>query len=128
ARPERPRHIGNVSSVTMRVVDIGGPVLSIMFTDEGGAYEIVPAGATWRVRWMMANEAYRVLRRQGAPPLQPWLGTPIDANAMNFRAAYARRLDSGDVLLVSSYQGLTRNRLPYVGEVLQVDGTVDPNE
>ena len=127
-RPERPRQIGNVSSVTMRIVDSGGPILSIMFTDEGGAYEIVPVGATWRVRWMMPNEAYRVLRRQGAPPLTPWLGTPIDSNAMNLRAAYARRLDSGEVLLVNSFQGLTRNRQPYMGEVLQLDGLVDLNQ
>lgn len=125
-RAERRRHIGNVSSVTMRMVYNAGPQLSIMFTDEGGAWEIVPSGADWRVAWMMPREAYRVIRRQGAPPGQPWLGSPIGSNA-ELRPAYARRLDSGEVLLVNSFQGLRRDLQPYLGEVLQVDGEIDAN-
>ena len=33
-----------------------------MFTDSTGVYEIVPNGSNWMVRWMLPNEAYRVMR------------------------------------------------------------------
>jgi hypothetical protein len=129
ARPARRKPIGNVNSVTMRLVDAGsGPQLAVMFTDETGVYEIVPGSSntTGAVQWMLPNEAYRVMRRFGAPAGQPWLGAPSQSNAMDLRAMYARRLDSGEILVVNGFQGLRRDRTPFAGEIIQLYGAPDP--
>jgi hypothetical protein len=98
--------------------------LAIMFTDNTGVYELVKSGNTYNVRWMLPNEAFRVMRR--FPNNQP---VP-DSNPLNFRAAYARRLDSDEVIVVSSYYGRKRNGEPYSGEVVLIDGSFGggPNE
>jgi hypothetical protein len=125
-RPARTLLLGDVNSVTMRMVDVGGtPMLGIMYTDDSGAYEVVGSGSNWTVRWMLTDEVYRVMRRSGYPAGQPWLGTPTGANPQHLRAAYARRLDSGEVIVVNSYQGFLRNGANFAGEVIQVDGDVD---
>ena len=59
---------------------------------------------------------------------QPWLGAPINGNSRDFRPTYARRLDSGEVLLVNGWAGPTRGNSPYQGEVLHIDGDVDATE
>src|SRR5205085_908261 len=60
---------------------------------------------------------------------------PARNNALDLRASYARRLDSGDVLIVNGYAGTIRgdevapdnfqNRVAFNGEVLQISGLID---
>lgn len=139
--PMHAKKLTNVNSVTMRYVNSGaGPEIAMMITDATGVYEVVqradprppgmrdPSGQAWVVRWMLPREAYRVIRRLGAPPGQPWLGMPTASNPRDFRPAYARRLDSGQVLVVNSWSGLNRGGAPYQGEVLEIEGAVDPTE
>jgi hypothetical protein len=125
-RDARRKRLGNLSSVTMRnVLTQWGPRVAIMFTDGSGVYEIVQpdSGGDWVVRWMLTNEAYRVMRRTGA-------NVPANSNPRELRAAYARRLDSGEVLVVNNFFGRTRGGQEFAGEVVQLDGTIaaDPSE
>lgn len=140
ARPQSVKKLGGLTSVTARTVN--GNVVAIMFTDSTGVYEIVPAGSAWAVRWMLPNESYRVMRgvynlyntSRAAPFNVP--GNPSSRNSAELRAMYARRLDSGEVLVVNGYTGSTRgfrqpngqflDRVSFGGEVLQIDGTIDP--
>lgn len=123
------KKLGNLTSVTVRNVLQGGtPLWAIMFTDSTGVYEVVRPGgpgAQWVVRWMMPTEVYRVLRT--TLPAGPTAGVFSNANPRNLRANYARRLDSGEVLIVNGYVGTKRNYGPggeaeFSGEVIQVDG------
>ncbi|MFQ3677231.1 MAG: hypothetical protein SNJ74_04760 [Fimbriimonadaceae bacterium] len=131
AQPARRKPIGTVTSVTMRnVVDpIFGPRIAIMFTDDDGVFEIIQPniGGDWVVRWMMPRQAYQAMRRNLGN------GLPAPSNARDLRAMFARRLDSGEVLIVNGYVGLTRGNpaasippVAFNGEVIQVDGDVDP--
>ncbi|MCB8933625.1 MAG: hypothetical protein H6534_09300 [Chthonomonadaceae bacterium] len=139
--PMHAKKLTNVNSVTMRYVNSGaGPEIAMMITDSTGVYEVVeradprppltqdPSGKAWVVRWMLPREAYRVIRRFNAPVGQPWLGVPTASNPRDFRPAYARRLDSGQVLVVNSWGGLTRGGGSYQGEVLEIEGGVDASE
>lgn len=124
ARAARTKFLGNLNSVTMRNVVVGGSSLvAIMFTDAEGVFEIVQpnAGGPWRVRWMMTREAYKVLRHN------PNTNNVSVSNPADFRANYARRLDSGEVLIVNGYLGRYRNTAgTFNGEIIQVDGDEDP--
>lgn len=139
ARAQTVKKLGGLTSVTARTVN--GNQVAIMFTDSTGVYEIVPNGSNWMVRWMLPNEAYRVMRgvynlynTSRTPPFNA-PGNPSSRNSANLRAMYARRLDSGEVLVVNGYSGTTRgflqpngqftDRLSFGGEVLQIDGTID---
>lgn len=125
ARPGGTRKMAGLSSVTIRIVpNNANGDLALMFCDNSGVYELVKSGQDWVVRWMLPNEAFRVMRR--FPNGQPF----PDSNPQNFRAAYARRLDSGEVVVTSSYFGRTRSGLPYAGEVVLLDGSFGggPNE
>lgn len=117
----RIKKLGNLSSVTMRnIVDITfGNRVAIMFTDSEGVWEIIQPAANgpWIVRWMLPREAYRVLRRTGT--------FVSNTNALDMRATYAKRLDSGEVLVVSGYVGRTLAGLDFKGEVVTVDGDFD---
>jgi hypothetical protein len=122
AQASRRKRLSNVASVTMRNVVVGPNEYrtAIMIADASGVYEIYQptAGGDWVVRWMLTNEAYRVTRR---------LGNTIfnDQNPRALRATFARRLDSGDVLIVNNYYGSMRNNLiRFEGEVLQVEGEI----
>lgn len=141
AVPLHAHKLSNVNSVTMRYVNSGsGSEIAMMITDATGVYEVVqradprpvetrdPSGQAWVVRWMLPREAYRVIRRFGAPPGQPWLGAPSNSNPREFRPAYARRLDSGEVLVVNSWDGQTRGGGRFQGEILQLEGGVDATE
>ncbi|MEZ0327686.1 MAG: hypothetical protein ACAH95_17455 [Fimbriimonas sp.] len=117
-----PRPIGEVGSVTTRLVPNGGTgALAIMFTDPAGVYEAIydgspDPGEVLSLRWMLPNEAYRVLRGlQGD-------GSPKNNN-LPLRATFARRLDSGDILIVNGYYGRRYGGEATGGEVLQLDGT-----
>jgi hypothetical protein len=110
--------------VTTRLVPNGaGAVMAIMIADSSGVYEAIYDGSanpseTLPLRWMMPNEAYRVLRRSAGT------NQPTGANAP-LRATFARRLDSGDVLIVNGYYGPRRDGQAIGGEVIQIDGTTN---
>lgn len=119
------KKLSNLTSVTVRNVETpGGPLWAIMFTDATGVYEIVQPGGPntdWQVRWMLTNEVYQSLRcRIGAPNVN----ISLNANPLRLRANYARRLDSGEVLIVNGYVGTKLGPLSpeFSGEVIQVDG------
>jgi hypothetical protein len=118
ANPDAP--IGNVASVTTRPLG-GGAGMAIMIADSTGVYEaIYPAAGNTSdrldVRWMLPNEAYRVIRRSLVT------NQPISSN-VPLRATFARRLDNGDVLVVNGYYGKTRGGALIGGEIVQLDGT-----
>ncbi len=120
--PAHTQAISNLSSVTARVINdpTNGPMISLMYTDASGVYEIVPNTAQnrWDVRWMLPNQAYQAIRRLVA-------NAPSANSAKSLRATYARRLDDGDVLIVNGYVGTTRGGGDFKGEVLQVNGDFD---
>lgn len=126
ARPITTRKIENLTSTTLRYVTSPlGPRIAVMYTDRFGVTEVVKLGAAqdqWDVRWMLLEEAYRVMRRRSSD------NQPTGVNADALRATYARRLDSGDVLLASGYVGRTRNGTPFYGEVALVEGTIGGND
>ena len=122
----RVKKLGNLNSVTMRNVPAGGGTqLSIMFTDGEGVFEIVGAGTTWDVRWMMTKRAYTAMRRDGADNLV------FSENPFDFRPTFAKRLDSGEVLICNGYSGWYQRsnpanpRVAFTGEVVLVDGDFD---
>lgn len=125
ARQQRTKPIGDLRSVTMRYVTEGGNTrLAVMFTDASGVYEVyqpvVGADQPWMVRWMLPKEMYKAMRRTGNVPNSE---NPRDLNAM-----FARRLDSGEVMLVNGYLGQMRGnspRTPFSGEVVVLDGDFD---
>jgi hypothetical protein len=106
--------------VTIRNVIVGGtPRIAIMFTDATGVYEVTQtvANGPWVVNWMLPNNVYRFMRnRPGAPP------TIFGSNPLSVRPNYARRLDSGEVIVVNGYVGRRINGTDFSGEVVQVDG------
>lgn len=116
----------NLASVTARVVALsnGNPALRVMVAESTGVYELdLPVAAdpgenVAPVVWMLPNEAYTVLRRIGAT------GVPSGNNPASLRATYARRLDSGEVLVVNGFLGLRRNNESFFGEILQLNGNV----
>jgi hypothetical protein len=111
----------NVNSVTMRNIQLptGETRLAIMYTDSSGVYEIVKNGTDWEVVWMMPRIAYQVLRRV------PATNVPLPENPVDFRPTYARRLTSGEVLIVNGYHGKKRSGADFAGEVIQVDGAIN---
>ncbi len=115
------KKLSNLNSVTVRTVRDGGVARwAIMFTDSTGVYEIVNTGTSWEVRWMLPEAAYKFMRMNftPAPTIFP------NANPRRLRATYARRLDSGDILLVNGYVGtkLGGANDAFSGEVIQVSG------
>ena len=122
ARPQRQKLLGNLTSVTMRNVLIGvNSFVAIMFTDADGVFEITPTGPSgaWTVSWMLPREAYRAMRRDSGT------NALFNSNPKDLRAYFARRLDSGEVLLVNGYTGTTRGGASFNGEIIQVDGEAD---
>lgn len=122
------RPLGAVNAVTARVVDYTdytkqNPVpeflLTIMAATNDGVYEFTPdslEGSTASVRWFLPGEAYATLRHTGnnAPDAA--------TNVVGFRPTYARRLESGEVLIVNAYQGRRGNGSDVFGEVIQLAG------
>ncbi|MBX3096479.1 MAG: hypothetical protein KF812_06415 [Fimbriimonadaceae bacterium] len=132
AQPQRQQKLTSLSSVTLRYVNLGsGPQLAVMVTEASGVYELVQPNMAnpdvWAVRWMLPTEAYTGMRRPRDANEKPGAVAPLSANdlannAIGFRPAYARRLDSGDVLIVSRFFGETFVRNPFNGEIFVVDG------
>lgn len=113
-----------LSSVTVRYVTVNNAVvLSVMVTDATGVYELVQDTArnVWVVRWMLPAEAFKGLRhpRGNGPYSTPGMGQ----NPKGFRPMYARRLDSGEVLVVNGYTGRRIDDTEFLGEVVLVDGS-----
>lgn len=129
-RPAYEKKLSNLTSVTVRSVQTPvGIRWGIMFTDSTGVYEVIQPvpGGDWEVRWMMQNETYRVLRTR--LPAGPLASVFSNSNPRRLRANYARRLDSGEVLIVNGYVGTKRNyggpvEADFSGEVIQVDGDI----
>jgi len=122
AIPAHERMIGSVTSVTMRNMLIGGqPGVGIMFTDPSGVYEIpLVNGVVGPVRWMLPEGAYKAIRRNSS-------NVPTGTNPRGLKAYFARRLDSGEVLIVNGYYGYMQNGSDFTGEIIQVDGDIDAN-
>lgn len=125
--PARTRLINNLQSVTASLIPpltVGAPPqLALMITDATGIYEVMANSTDPTVldtRWMLPTWAFKTTRRLGGVP-------SLSSNPMGFLPTYARRLDSDNVILVNGYSGkmldLSTN---YAGEVLQVDGRIDP--
>lgn len=122
----RVKKLGNLNSVTMKNIPSGGGTqLAIMFSDGEGVFEIVGGGATWDVRWMLPKKAYTAIRRDGADNLI------FSENPFDFRPTYAKRLDSGEVLICNGYTGWYQRsnpanpRVAFSGEVILLDGDID---
>jgi hypothetical protein len=125
AKPTRTRPIGNVNSVTMRYVSQAGQIrLAIMFTDSSGVYEIyqptVGPDQPWSCRWVLPREMYRSMRRDLA-------NIVTGENPRDLTAMFARRLDSGEVIIANGYLGKTRAQNPFKGEVILLNGDFDPS-
>jgi len=129
------KKMAGLTSVTLRYATIGGnDQLTVMVTDATGVYEIFqpdPVGTPdfWRVGWMLPNQAYIGMRRprdgaESPTPIADISTGQLGNNPQQFRPFYARRLDSGDVLIVNGYAGSTRTGALYNGEVVVVDGNV----
>ncbi len=127
AAQPRTKKLGNIRAVTTRfVVDpTYGPVLAVMFTDSDGVFEVIKPGLAtrWFVRWMIPRAAYKYVRRSTVTNL------PLDGNPRDLFATYARRLDSGEVLIVNGYAGRTLGPIgspaEFNGEIVQVGGELD---
>jgi len=122
--------LAGLSSVTAKVLTLNGgnPFIAIMVADGTGVYEVqydptLGSTQTLGVDWMMPNEVYRniftTVTRGGS--------VPASTNALDLRAVFARRLDSGEVLIVNGYYGATVGNSPFSGEVMQLDGTINSN-
>jgi hypothetical protein len=111
--------ISGVSSVSVRAFGLAGGVVdyAVMFADSTGVYEIVRTGnnALWKVVWMMPNSAYENVRN------------------VKLRAAAAKRMPNGDVLITNSFFGKTnpgpnRPAVDFDGEVTQwIGDAYDPS-
>lgn len=130
------RKISGLRSATLSYV---GGVLSVMISDSNGVYELVDnGGGNWVARWALPREAYVVMRRGRLDPMSPAVILPTTKNPMGFIPSFARRLNSGEVLVVNGYVGKHRvASLPFVasfgispgdafgGEVVVLDGGID---
>lgn len=140
--PERNRYLNGgvrkISGLRSATLSYAGGSLAVMITDSNGVFELVPSGGAWQVRWMLPREAYLVMRRTRGGGSGPVL--PTTKNPMGFLPNYARRLNSGEVLVVNGYVGEHRAAsLPHVpafgispgdpfgGEVVILDGSINSN-
>ncbi|MDK3156934.1 DUF4159 domain-containing protein [Kamptonema cortianum] len=140
--PARVHKISGIRSVTMRYIQetTAAPLeLAVMVSLDSGVYELVkrtslvnPANTAWVVRWMLPREAYAGMRRaRTSVPSVRFNQTGFLGNPNGFKPMHARRLDSGDVLIVNGHTG-TKN-IPsggarfaveeFYGEIFIADGT-----
>jgi hypothetical protein len=137
---DRRMKLTGVQSVTARPAldpGTGGPSVAIMVAEATGVYEfnytLLNTGAvsTPTVGWMLPGTVYKVLRRVASSEAR------LAKNPQQFRPTFAKRLSSGEVLVVNGYVGYTRgneavngtggfvftNQSQFSGEVLQLDGS-----
>lgn len=122
---QKEAKIAGLKSVTLKYVPTAsGLVLSVMLTTQDGVYELVESTVTpgeWGVRWMLPRQSYAGMRRpNGAGPFS--VGN-LSGNPADFRPMYARRTDSGDVLIVNGFTGKYLGGAEFGGEVFMVDGS-----
>lgn len=135
SRPQqKDRLFSGLSSVSASSYVAGGQAgVRILVTDSDGVYEFGLASTTLadpnadptknpsdvtlslEPTWFINEAAFTALRP----------GFAYGKNARFFRPAYARRLDSGDILIVNGYTGTTRDNSPYSGEVVLLNGLTD---
>ena len=126
AEPAEPEHkVAGLTSVSLRYINtVVGPRLSVMLTSSTGIYELVQPDLTqpdqWAVNWMLPFEAYIGMRRPRTAG--PYSQLQIGDNPQKFQPQYARRLDSGEVLIVNGYMGRRWNATEFFGEVSLIDG------
>ncbi|HLO99095.1 MAG TPA: hypothetical protein VK171_10920, partial [Fimbriimonas sp.] len=124
----RTRVMSSLQAVTATLIPptVPGdpPRLAMMISDGTGVYEVEATATDPTVlttRWMLPSWAFTRMRRAGIA------GAPTSTNPVGFLPTYARRLDSDNVILVNGYLGKTQNlTTTYRGEVMQVDGRIDP--
>lgn len=113
--------LGKVSSVSVSPVydNVSGITkLTIMITNQDGVYELTEdtVSGNWLVDWMLPTGVFTDMLRDG-------LGNILPENPVDFRPVYARRTESGSVLIVNGYVGTDQAGNPYGGAVLEVDGS-----
>jgi len=128
ARTAQTYKVSGLTSVTVRYNDFGGgPVLTVMLSTDRGVFELVEntTGPTsyWEVVWMLPVEVYEFMRRPVGVFASYTLGQ-LGENPQGFRPMHARRLDSGDVLVVNGYFGTKKDTSNFSGEVLILDGSI----
>lgn len=131
ARAAQTIKVSGLTSVTVKYKDFGtGPVLTVMLSTDRGVFEVVEfpsAGPglppTWRVVWQLPVEVYEFIRRPVGVFASYTLGQ-LSENPQGFRPMHARRLDSGDVLIVNGYSGTKKDTSQFDGEVLIIDGSI----
>ncbi|QYK52124.1 MAG: hypothetical protein KF824_07615 [Fimbriimonadaceae bacterium] len=126
ATSEQTVKVSNLTSVSVRYIDTGtGLVLTVMVSTDRGVFELwerpFGTGTRWEVRWMLPTKAYVNMRRSSLTATNFTLAG-LGSNAAGFRPMHARRLDSGDVLIVNGYTGTTRIGNTFGGEVILVSG------
>jgi hypothetical protein len=124
-QPARTQKFVGLNAVTVRYVSFNGNlVLSLMVSDSTGVYELVQdttqVSKPWVVRWMLPVEAYVGMRHPRGPG--PFVLAGLAQNPRGFRPMYAKRLDSGEVLVVNGYTGRRMDDTEFQGEVVLVDG------
>lgn len=131
ARSERILNVSGLTSVSVRYVDFGsGPVLTAMLSTDRGVFEVAESSpGVWQVIWMLPVETYEFIRRPLNGSITAYTLGMLGNNPEGYRPMHARRLDSGDVLIVNGYAGTRKNNEPFAGEVIVVDGSIgfDPD-
>jgi hypothetical protein len=126
AENARVKLLGGLNSISMR--NLSGGAVAIMITDNDGAYEVagqLNSSAVFDVQWMINRQTYRSIRRDGADNIL------FTDNPNDFRPTYAKRLESGDVLITNGYTGFYRRalatdpRVTFTGEVILLEGGFD---
>lgn len=115
ARDTQTKSFSNIASVTA-YYDPSSTTIRVMVADDSGVYEFnySPSTTVANATWMMPNEVYRVLRRTSED-------LPASSNPRDLRATYARRLETGEVLIVNGYNGTCRDKsIKFTGEVVQI--------
>jgi hypothetical protein len=125
------KRINGLTSITLRRAVVGGRSrLVVMLTDSDGVFELmqpdpVADPSQWAVVWMLPKRAYLGMRRNTlVDPVSGYAPVDISANPAGFQPMYAKRLDSGEVLVVNSYVGtfFGAGGAPFQGEVILLDG------
>ncbi|MFM9872082.1 MAG: hypothetical protein ACKVQS_01300 [Fimbriimonadaceae bacterium] len=129
ARAAQTIKVSGLTSATVKYNDFGGgPILTVMLSTNRGVYEVIevdPGGGLpkyWQVIWQLPVEVYEFIRRPVGVFASYTLGQLGD-NPQGFRPMHARRLDSGDVLIVNGYSGTKKDSSQFDGEVLIIDGS-----
>ncbi len=121
AQPSISVPLGNVNSVD--IAPVYNPVTQltsydVMITNQNGVYELTQDSVTgnWDVDWMLPASVYVDMYHDA-------FGNVLGTNPLDFRPVYARRTQSGSVLIVNGYVGNYLSGNPFGGAVVEVDGS-----